>query len=259
MKQKMDSVSVVYYSPTDTTKKIATAIAEGTGVADVHAYNLTAAGSLPATVAASDLLVLAAPVYSGRVSPTALERFRDILPKGTPVIAAVVYGNRDYEDALLELCDFASVHEMPVVAAGAFIGEHSYSKENMPVAAGRPDEADLDIARRLGEEAVCRLSEGLPAEALSVKGNRPYREVKPKPPVAPVCSDSCTGCGRCISVCPIDAISKTADGQIVTDVDLCTLCCACVKKCTFGARLFDSPFTKVLYENFRARREPELF
>ena len=55
----------------------------------------------------------------------------------------VVYGNRDYEDALLELSDRAKDWGLTPVAAGAFIGEHSYSRPSLPVAEGRPDEDDL--------------------------------------------------------------------------------------------------------------------
>lgn len=62
----------------------------------------------------------------------------------------MVYGNRDYEDALLELRDTVASLGFTPLSAGAFIGEHSYSTAEMPVAAGRPDATDLQTARTFG-------------------------------------------------------------------------------------------------------------
>ena len=70
---------------------------------------------------------------------TAMERIRMFKGNATPVIPVVVYGNRDYEDALKELSDALSAQGFVPVSAGAFIGEHSYSRKDMPIAAGRPD------------------------------------------------------------------------------------------------------------------------
>ena len=45
----------------------------------------------------------------------------------------------------------------------------------------------------------------------------------------------CTGCGRCIDVCPVQAISR--NGQYTeTDRDLCTGCGKCIKACLVKAR-----------------------
>ena len=38
-----------------------------------------------------------------------------------------------------------------------------------------------------------------------------------------------------------------------------TKCCACVKECPNGARVFDTPYTPMLHQKCVARREPELF
>ena len=58
-------------------------------------------------------------------------------------VAVVVYGNRDYDDALLELRDWCVAHGFVPVAGAAFIGEHSYSRPDRPIAGGRPDNPDL--------------------------------------------------------------------------------------------------------------------
>ena len=49
------------------------------------------------------LTILAAPVYGGRVAPIALQRMKRLKGTNAPVILVAVYGNRDYEDALVEL------------------------------------------------------------------------------------------------------------------------------------------------------------
>ena len=43
-------------------------------------------------------------------------------------------------------------------------------------------------------------------------------------------SEKCTGCGVCIDVCPLEAISLN-DGIAVIDEDTCTECGLCVNVC----------------------------
>lgn len=109
------------------------------------------------------LTVIAAPVYGGRVAPTALQRIKRLKGNNSPAIVVVVYGNRDYEDALLELRDTAVSLGFTPLAAGAFIGEHSYSTAEMPVAAGRPDDKDLQIASQFGKDCLKSWKKPLPA------------------------------------------------------------------------------------------------
>lgn len=259
METLVKTVDVVYFSPTDTSKKVALALAEGTGAKEIREFDLTTDEGTSPWPCKADLVILAAPVYAGRVAPHALQRYRRLQAQNVPAVIAVVYGNRDYDDALIELRDEAEKLHFKVIAAGAFIGEHSFSRPQMPVAEGRPDASDLQKARDLGQKAVQKLEQGVSEDSLWVKGNVPYRAVKEQPPVAPVCLEGCTLCGKCVAVCPVHAISKSPEGKIETDAVKCTLCCACVKKCPFGQRVFNTPFTKFLYENFRERREPECF
>ena len=50
---------------------------------------------------------------------------------------------------------------------------------------------------------------------------------------AKVNSDQCTGCGICVDVCPVDAISMNEKAKI--DADTCTECGACVDECPVEA------------------------
>lgn len=267
MEKSVRNLSVVYYSPTGTSRKIARAIATGTGLPVVQEIDLTLDPEHAPLTVEGDALILVSPVYAGRVPLTAIGRMKRLCGRKSdgnpiPALLAVVYGNRDYDDALLELKDLAVEWGFLPVAAGAFIGEHSYSRENMPVAANRPDSHDLEMAGSFGAKAVeTYLSAAISPSSFSlcVKGNYPYKERKPANSDAPYCTDQCNSCGLCISLCPVQAISFDADHHIQTDALACTLCCACVKMCPNQARVYDTPFTRFLYENFSQRKEPEFF
>lgn len=253
-----DTIRLIYFSPTHTSAQIAEAIAQGTTISHVVTTDLT----YPDSEQHQDidaLTVISVPVYGGRVAETAVERLQSVHADQTPAIITVTYGNRDYEDALLELHDIVEQRGFRVIAAGAFIGEHSYSRPDRPVAAGRPDRKDLQAAIDFGEKVMLSIG-NLSGEShpLAIKGNFPYKEKKPSIPATPVTVDDlCTQCGYCIDICPTAAIHL--DNEIKSDTSLCIKCCACVKECPNEARLFDTPYTDMLFKNFSARREPELF
>ena len=98
-----------------------------------------------------DLAIIGSPVYAGRLPGTMTSRFELIKGYATPAVIVVVYGNRAYEDALLELNDLVSGAGFTPIAAAAFIGEHSYATKEFPIAVGRLDEEDLKKARAFGE------------------------------------------------------------------------------------------------------------
>lgn len=255
----VNTTHLVFFSPTHTSAKVARAIACGIGMGRRIETDLTVDESTAPIEIKHALAVIAVPVYAGRVAPTALQRIRRLRGEGTPAVLVAVYGNRDYEDALVELRDETVRLGFLPLAAGAFIGEHSYSRPRMPIAEGRPDASDLDKAVQFGKDCLAKLEqEGVPA-ILFVKGNTPYRTVGASAPVAPVCTEGCFACGECIEVCPTHAISLGAEGKIETEVAKCIKCCACVKECPNGARLFDTPYTAMLHQKCAARREPELF
>ncbi|RHJ81478.1 4Fe-4S binding protein [Parabacteroides sp. AM08-6] len=256
-------VHLIYFSPTHTSAKTAYAIAEGMQPEILSESDITygVPGST-VEIRGDELTVVAVPVYGGRVSETAMERLRVFSGLQAPVVPVVVYGNRDYEDALKELSDKLVAQGFVLVSAGAFIGEHSYSRKDMPIAAGRPDDTDHLKAAHFGHEVLAKLS-GLSSlselEPLEIKGNFPYKVKGQSTPQAPVTSEElCTQCEYCIDVCPVAAIS-IVDDRMFSDPATCIKCCACVKECPEGARTFDTPFTAMLHKNFSARREPELF
>lgn len=257
---KIDHLQVIYFSPTHTSRTIAEAIGEGTGL-KVKVTDLTYSLHAGPDMDSNTLAVIAVPVYGGRVAETALERLGQIRGNRTPAIVVVVYGNRDYDDALKELADWAVAQGFIPVAGAAFIGEHSYSRADRPVAAGRPDSADRQLAADFGKQVMENLRKVRAVEALTpvpVKGNLPYKAKSAKTPQAPVTDPLlCTRCGSCLPLCPVEAIRL--EGEIISDAGRCIKCCACVKECPAEARTFDTPYTDLLFKNFSRRKEPEWF
>jgi hypothetical protein len=86
----------------------------------------------PATFPPGLPVLVGAPVYAGRIPPAAAQRFLTLRGNDTPAIPVVVYGNRHYNDALLELADLLTSAGFVPVAGAAFIGEHPSPAQRRP-------------------------------------------------------------------------------------------------------------------------------
>jgi len=263
---KISKVRSLYFSPTGTSKKIVEAIAagcqEGGGAEQSNLTYPTSFDNLECK--ADELVIIGVPVYAGRVAPLAVERLQTIKGNGAAAVLVVLYGNREFEDALVELQDLAKEIGFQPVAGSAFIGEHSFSTMNLPIADGRPDDDDLRMAKAFGEKIAGHLG-GMTddiSESLVVPGNVPYKDGMGSLPFSPTFNvGMCTGCGFCIETCPSGAISL--EGELEVDAELCIFCCACVKTCPEGAVTVEAPPLKEkmvwLHENCKKRKEPQLF
>lgn len=49
-------------------------------------------------------------------------------------------------------------------------------------------------------------------------------------------ANKCSGCGKCVAQCPVQAISPSEKFGLVTDLSLCTRCGLCAKNCFYLAR-----------------------
>lgn len=257
----MSNVHLVYFSPTGTTRKICEQVALGLGGLSATTIDLTLPGPAPELVLAGGVAVIGVPVYAGRVPALCLERMQAIRAQGVPAVLVAVYGNREFEDALVELQDVCTDKGFTVVAAGAFIGEHSYSTPERPIGAGRPDAEDLNRAVEFGRQVAEKLAAGTLA-APEIAGNRPYKDRVPLGGIAPETDPlKCTLCGRCAAVCPVGIITVT--DKVVTDPATCVMCCACIKVCADKARFFHHPRIEerreMLVKNCSTPKAPKVF
>lgn len=237
-------LKIVYFSPTNTTKRIVDAIAQGIGPCTMEIVDITSPGGRKQQLhtTENDLLLLGVPVYFGRVQINAIEWLHTIKAHNTPTVCVVVYGNREYDDALIELKDTAIRAGCLPIACGAFIGEHSFSSTETPIATGRPDADDLDCAKSFGQkikEKTRALSSINQIGTITVPGNYPYIDMADsKEKLSSVdlvtVRDSCLQCGVCAEHCPVGAIDS--ENSAIVDKKKCILCNACIKVCPEKAR-----------------------
>ncbi|WP_207784606.1 EFR1 family ferrodoxin [Marinifilum breve] len=259
----MSSINLIYFSPTHTSKKIAQSIGNELGVQVINEFDITKADftSLESKRFDNELTLIALPVYKGRLPKEAIARLRMCEANKAPVILVVVYGNRDFDDALLELKDLSIELGFVPIAAAAFIGEHSYSSEDKPIAHNRPDGKDMMKAKEFANRIVEKIKSA-DEKLVEVPGNYPYKEVPNAAVMAPrTISENCSLCGICADVCPVKVIDIKE--SVVTNAEECIWCCACVKSCPEDARIFDTPFIgqikEMLFKHCSERKEPDLF
>ena len=106
---KIEKLKLILFSPTGTTQRILDGIARGTQIENVETINLTQpyAARSDFNDIENELVIIGSPVYAGRIPPNALERLKRFKAQQTPVAVVVVYGNRAFDDALLELKNLA--------------------------------------------------------------------------------------------------------------------------------------------------------
>lgn len=225
-----DKMEIYYFSPTGGTKKVSDIFAAAVGKDAV--WHDLGDKQTPTKQPQCELIVVVAPVFAGRIPSVVSEKIKTLAGEGKKAVTIAVYGNRAYEDALLEMNDILMQGGFTVIAAAAFVAQHSIVPE---VGAGRPDSEDRKEIRAFAEAVKNSAS----AENVQVPGNRPY---KPEMEVAaaPLSLPSCTACGACAKICPTDAISNKV-GKMATDAAKCILCMACVHACPKQARILPPP------------------
>lgn len=256
---QIEKVYAVYFSPTQGTKAYVEGIARRLSK-QFEGIDLTRPENREKEYAfgPADLVVLGAPVYAGRLPGVQGGIFERLHGSGTPAVFNVSYGNRDYDDALLEEKELCEKNGFVGIAAAAWIAPHSFSAN---IGKGRPDERDERQMDAFAEKIRSILESGQFSAALNVKGNTPYKEVKAMP-FHPAGDDSCIGCKACVSACPTGAIDPASPKE--TDAERCINCLACAAACPTHSRGIAHPMfaetVKRLEANFlAARREPELF
>lgn len=264
---KIQSLKLVCFSPTGTTKSIIQSIASGINQSTAELIDITKPNARKQKLQTSEneLLIVAVPVYIGRVPALLSEWLHAVKADRTPTVCVVVYGNRDYEDALLELKDILMKRGCIPIACAAYIGEHSFSSPETPIAEGRPDASDLNNAELFGrkiDEKLLSLSSVDHISDINVPGNYPYKgDAKLWSVDFIAVSNECTQCGICAEVCPVGAIDPENSNLI--DTERCITCCACIKNCPQNARTMKTGTVKDvamrLNKLYKERKEPVFF
>ena len=198
-----------------------------------------------------DHVLIAMPSFGGRAPAVAIQRLRKIAGNGAKCTLVCIYGNRAYEDTLVEMEDAAKESGFRVVAAVAAVAEHSIMPQ---YAAGRPDASDKKQLEQFAEQIA-----GKTEAAVSIPGNRPYKKAGgagfvPKP------SKNCVKCDVCVKNCPVQAIDPE---KLTADSKKCIACMRCVKQCPHNARKVNGAMVSVaamaIKKACSVRKENELF
>ena len=240
-----------YFSPTGGTKRAVSMLAKAMGGeftnVDLTDYEVR---QQPISFTTSDLLIIGIPVYGGRL-PAVDDLLNCFTGDHTPCIVCSCFGNRDFDDALLELSDAMTSRGFDVVAGCALVIPHVYSDH---LGASRPDESDKKEIAAFAEQVCAKLSANDHASP-NLKGNRPYK-VWNKPERAPQHDESCTSCGVCAAVCPVRAIDKET---FAADPTRCIQCMRCVRQCPKHARALDVRAMTERLESLFLRRADNAF
>ena len=279
----------ICFSPTGTTERVVSALASALSAkypaAGVFTYDFTlpsARGSFP-QLTSEALVVFGMPTYAGRLPNLMVPYLKESAQgNGALAVPVVTFGNRNFDNSLIELRDILEDHGFHTIAAAACSCEHSFSTK---LGAGRPDDADLSEIQEFAGRIVSKLVEianqhtaspdssiipsspvqvpGIPADQNHGGYYQPrdrhgvfidIRKVKPLTDM-----DKCTQCGLCLEVCPMGAIDP-ADVSKVPGI--CIKCGACEKKCPVHAKYYEDAgylYHKTELEEMYARRADNAF
>lgn len=230
------SVHTLFFSPTGGTRKAASLFAHSfSSHVEEHSLEQPVTG-----FSSDDFVVVALPVFTGRLPAYAREKLKAINGGGAKTVAMTVYGNRDFEDALLELQDLLIEQNFRPVAAIAAVAQHSMMSSL------------AEFAQKVAEKLVSCDCCNSPC----VPGNRPYREPEPTP-VIPATNENCVQCGLCAARCPVGAIDPADPSHI--NPTLCILCMRCAGICPTKAKDLPSPVREnisAFLSQFQANRRP---
>lgn len=248
----------VIFSPTGGTERTARIItSEWSNAVETVDLSDPAGDFSACSFAPEDVVLIALPSYGGRVPAAAAERLSRLKGNAASCVLLCVYGNRAYEDTLIEMMDVAEHCGFTVRAAVSAVAEHSIMHQ---FATGRPDEKDIQVLKSYAKKILEQIETGRPEGKLKVPGNRPYKKAGGAG-LVPKATKDCTNCGLCAKQCPVQAIDRTNVKK--ADAGTCISCMRCVVNCPGSARKVNGGMTAaaslVMKKVCSVRKDCELF
>lgn len=98
------NVTSIFFSPTGSTRRLVSMLSKTfpSKPREVDITPYTQRG-LSMDFGPDDLVLFGVPVYGGRIPSPAVQTLRRMQGSRTPAVLVAAYGNREYDDALLEL------------------------------------------------------------------------------------------------------------------------------------------------------------
>lgn len=249
-------IYAIYFSPTKGTETIVKIIAKEFGnynEIDLCRKDLNS----DFTFHKDDICIVGVPSYGGRVPSIALERMKNFNGNCSKTILIVSYGNRAYDDTLMELQNYLTARNFECIAAISAIAQHSIINQ---FANGRPDETDKKQLIQFVEQISKKLNAPTTHKLLTLPGNYPYKEYNGIP-LKPATNRHCTKCGLCAKQCPVAAIPTETPNK--TNKKVCISCMRCVTICPKNSRTVSKIKLKLatfkMKKSCLARKENELF
>lgn len=245
----------ITFSPTGGTRRVAEAVVSTWN--NVTYIDLTKPAKDFTEIAfeRTDMVAIVMPVYSGRIPAFAVDRLQQIKAANSKCVIVAVYGNRAYEDALVELQDTAAQCGFDIIAAITAVAEHSIMRQ---FATGRPNDNDRAELGDFGRQVMDKASRN-ETNAIDIPGNRPYRQAGGV--FVPKATRQCSGCGICAHSCPAQAIDL--QNPKLVDKSRCIGCFRCVAICPEHARRFNPLLLKavalMMGKAFAGHKPNELF
>jgi len=195
-------MKLIYFSPTDTTKNVLDVIVKELNIPIEKEYNLTNYEFKDFSYQfKNEIIVLGFPVYSGRVPKTALNRFKNITGNNSKMIICTTFGNRDYDNALMEIFELFLKNGFDIIGMCACVTTHSIVNS---IGKNRPNKDDYDIIKSFCKNILNKINDNYQG-SIQYKIVEPFRKYQ-RLPIRPKGNNQCKKCGICVKNCPENAI-----------------------------------------------------